>query len=449
MLLIDLAVRAGDLRAHYTDFGLAPSADLGVYTYRTIWTLHALASPYPTAVALLFALAALFAIALIAGWHTRLATLGSWLLVANLQYRNPALVFGGDVMLRMMLFWGLFLPLGARWSLDARRDPERFPRANGYVSVATAAFILQLLLVYVFSVLNRTGPTWWNGDALFYALHFDQFATAAGIWLREHGAWLGPMTLVAIWFEALAPLLALMPIANGVFRTLAVVLFLGFHATLALLFAIGIFPLSFGVAWIGLLPTWFWQRVGNGGDPRLDRASPRQGGLSPFASALAAIALAFVLLSNLSTVRGGALAAYFPKNWDLPAQLVWIDQLWGLFSPDPPIYDGWYAFMGVQRDGTEVNPFWRGAPVGFEKPPVVADTMNIRWREFFFRLQRDAKDPRWPAFGRWLCRAWNEDHTGPAHLERAYVYFVEETTVKPAPQRGAILTVLAQECAAE
>ena len=61
-------------------------------------------------------------------------------------------------------------------------------------------------------------------------------------------------------------------------------------------------------------------------------------------------------------MRGGALAARFPQNWDLPAQLVWIDQLWGLFSPDPAIYDGWYTFMGVQRDGTEVNPFWPERP---------------------------------------------------------------------------------------
>jgi hypothetical protein len=75
--------------------------------------------------------------------------------------------------------------------------------------------------------------------------------------------------------------------------------------------------------------------------------------------------------------------------------------------------------------------------------------MNIRWREFFFRLQRDANDPRWASFGRWLCRAWNERHDGPEHLDRAYVYYVEETTTLPVPRRGNILTLMAHECAAD
>lgn len=446
MLLVDLAVCAGDLRAHYTDFGILPRAELGLYTYRTVWTLHGFASPYPALVAALFAIAAGFAVALIAGWHTWLATFGSWLLLASLQYRNPALVFGGDVMLRMLLFWGLFLPLGARWSVDARRDPARFPHSNQYASIATAALIAQLALVYVFSVLNRTGPTWWNGDALFYALHFDQFASRFGVMLRPHEALLAPMTHIAIWFEALGPLLLVAPFANGPLRTLAVLLFLGLHVTLGLLFNIGIFPGVFSVAWIGMLPGWFWQRVGAREPDFGSQSTSGRWRWNGAREALAGTALAFVLLSNLSTVRGGALAERFPKNWDLPAQLVYIDQLWGLFSPDPPVYDGWYAFMGVQRDAKEVNPFWPDRPAGFEKPPVVSETMNIRWREFFFRLQRDEKDPRWALLGRWLCRAWNERHDGPERLDRAYVYYVEETTKRPAPQRGNILTLMAHEC---
>ena len=103
--------------------------------------------------------------------------------------------------------------------------------------------------------------------------------------------------------------------------------------------------------------------------------------------------------------------------------------------------------MGVTEDGSEVDPFWHGR-VSFLKPPVVSDTMNIRWREFFFRLQRDKNDPRWALFGDWLCRSWNETHGGPEHLLRVYAYYVEETTNRPATKADRTLTPMVHECEA-
>lgn len=436
-------MRAGDLRAHYTDFGILPRAELGFYTWRTVWTLHGLVSAWPEAVAALFVVAAAFAIALLLGWHTWLATLGSWVLLTSLQYRNPALVFGGDVMLRMLLFWGLFLPLGARWSLDARRDPARSPRSNRHGSVAGAALIVQVALVYVFSVANRTGPTWWNGQALSDALHFDLFASGLGISLRAHEALLAPMTHAAIWFEALGPLLLFTPVANGPARTLAVVLFVGFHATLGALFHIGLFPAVFATAWIGLLPSWFWERVTGRRDASNDVPRSPRG----FRDALATLALVLVLLANYASLRLDPLTPRATRAWEWPAQWIYVDQLWGLFSPDPPVYDGWYVVKGIRADGAEVDPFWHRDSVSFAKPAVLSETMNIRWREFFFRLQRDKRDPRWASFGRWLCRAWNETHAGPERLDRAYVYFVEETTRRPATKIDGTLTLMAHTCA--
>jgi hypothetical protein len=33
--------------------------------------------------------------------------------------RNPYILSGGDVLLRVVVFWAMFLPLGDRYSLDA------------------------------------------------------------------------------------------------------------------------------------------------------------------------------------------------------------------------------------------------------------------------------------------------------------------------------------------
>ena len=63
-----------------------------------------------TFAALLFLVAAAGAGALLLSYRTRLATLLSWVLLVSVQNRNPLLGQGGDDLLRMLLFWGLFLP---------------------------------------------------------------------------------------------------------------------------------------------------------------------------------------------------------------------------------------------------------------------------------------------------------------------------------------------------
>ena len=70
----------------------------------------------------LLAAQALVGLALAAGVVTRVAAVCSFLLVASVQHRAPLGPFAGDNLLRALLFWSLFLPLGARLSIDARGD---------------------------------------------------------------------------------------------------------------------------------------------------------------------------------------------------------------------------------------------------------------------------------------------------------------------------------------
>src|SRR5262245_64238108 len=101
--------------------------------------------------AILFVAAGVSALALLVGHRTRLATIASWLLFTSLNTRNPMVVLGADVLLRVVLFWAMFLPLGARYSVDrawlgATKDSR--PRV---LSAATVAYLLQIVLVYWFT----------------------------------------------------------------------------------------------------------------------------------------------------------------------------------------------------------------------------------------------------------------------------------------------------------
>ena len=50
----------------------------------------------------------------------------AWVLMLSLHNRNPVVLNAGDVYFRVLLCWGLFLPLAARCSLDRARSLSRF-----------------------------------------------------------------------------------------------------------------------------------------------------------------------------------------------------------------------------------------------------------------------------------------------------------------------------------
>src|SRR5579872_42470 len=179
----DLAVRATDLVAHYTDAGVLPRHVLRdlVLTSRPYFSIHTLGGSARFEAAL-FGVAALCALALLAGFQTRAASVACWFLTCSLHTRNPLILHGGDDLLRLLLFWALFVPLGAAWSVDARRRPRPSPVVYGSTcSWGTAGLLLQLCYVYLFSAALKSHPVWrHDGTAVYLALSIDQFTTPIG-----------------------------------------------------------------------------------------------------------------------------------------------------------------------------------------------------------------------------------------------------------------------------
>jgi hypothetical protein len=153
LIIADLIRRSRDLVAHYTDFGVLPRTALIEDYSRWRISLH-LANGTWEFQALLFVIAGVLAAALLLGYRTRVVTVASWFMLASLHSRNPALLDGGDVLLRVMLFWAIFLPWGARWSVDcAMQDQDKLPQCT--LSAATFAYAAQIVFMYWFSVLHK------------------------------------------------------------------------------------------------------------------------------------------------------------------------------------------------------------------------------------------------------------------------------------------------------
>ncbi|NES03254.1 MAG: hypothetical protein F6K22_10575 [Okeania sp. SIO2F4] len=110
IIIVDLIQRFPDIKAHYTDFGILPRGPLiEQFLNPWLWSLH-LFSGNVLFQGLLFTVAFICAIALLVGYRTQLFTILSWVLLAYLHSRNNIILNAGDYELRLLLFWGIFLP---------------------------------------------------------------------------------------------------------------------------------------------------------------------------------------------------------------------------------------------------------------------------------------------------------------------------------------------------
>jgi predicted DCC family thiol-disulfide oxidoreductase YuxK len=198
LLIVDWRLRWADLDAFYSETGVLPAGlarALATSPYQLSILDHVEA---PWAVRAVFGLGLACEIALLLGLRTRLAQVLVLVFFASVANRNAMIFHGGDAVLLTMLVWTAFLPLGARFSVDALRRALRDgvePRAaietrpqppiHGPASLASLAVLLEIGLIYFLTALAKSGETWRNGTAVYYALQLDQYATPFGRWLGE------------------------------------------------------------------------------------------------------------------------------------------------------------------------------------------------------------------------------------------------------------------------
>jgi predicted DCC family thiol-disulfide oxidoreductase YuxK len=271
LLLCDLLLRSFDLSDFYTDAGVLPRHDLLTISNKWYWSLHAAGGELWWQI-LLFTIAGIAAVALIVGYRSKLVALVSFVLLASLLNRNGLILQGGDQLLVVMCFWSLFLPLGARYSFDASLLPEfqHNPNSNvrredivqSYFSVATIVIVFQVLYLYIFTAIMKTGDAWLvRFDAAFYAVSLQHFATPIATWIKQFPPLLGLATRYVIAVEFVAPLLVLCPFFWPWIRLTGLLLLASLHVAFLLMLNIGLFPLIDFMALSLLLPGAAWAMV--------------------------------------------------------------------------------------------------------------------------------------------------------------------------------------------
>jgi hypothetical protein len=442
-ILVDLALRAGSLRAMVTDRGFLPRGALDPWMRETIFPLHLLSGSLRSQQALLAAAAAA-ALLLLVGRFTRIAALATWVLLVSLHARNPLILNFGDAILRVSTFWALFLPLGSRWSLDARR--ARGGRDPGPVcSVASAAFLLQVCFVYFFTAVEKSGPDWHrDGLALYYALHLDWMALPPAHWLRDQVLLTQLVTWATLAFEYVGPFLLLAP--AWPLRLLGVLGFWSLHLGISATLRLGVFPWVDIAILAAFLPREVWDAL-----ERPFRSAAVVAARAPAArpaaparlaaragSALLAALVAIVLLAN---VAGVSARVSLPESVARALRAAGLEQRWEMFSPDTPRLDGWYVMPGRLADGRLVNLSPHGPALDWAKPArIPADLPTARWGILLMHQLANQQANGWlrRSWVRFLCREWNRKHPPAEQLERVDVFLMLERTVPPGERQDVV-----------
>jgi hypothetical protein len=469
LLLLDLALRASDLAAHYTDVGVLPRSAFRPEAWDFLWSLHALSGATSFEAALL-ALQAAFAFAMLLGYRTFWATLGSAALLVSLHGRNPLLRDGQDDLLRVFLVWACLLPWGARWSMDRLAGRVWHPLTgvarDRVLGPATVGWVLQLLIIYWVSGIAKLESPWWtSGSALGDALSIGRYETSFGQWLRGFPALLQDGTFAIVVFELLAPFLLFFSGWWRPARGLVVGAFVCLHVGMALLFRLGLFPAMAIAVWLTLLPPGIWSAFeeqlgvnafGGAFAPELGARLPR--GRPLVATWLVGLGLTLVVLFNLTVV---APRVPVPRTAVWAARALGLQQFWSLFSPNPVtpfvMTDGWVELVAQLEDGTELDILGRGTPVRTTRPENVANTFaNRRWRHYVANVitpwplrseQRLTVEASRAAWLEWRCQSWNARAPPGRRARELRLVFLQqrlghpEDAPRPEILRRAVCTV--------
>lgn len=430
VVLTDLAIRFSDFDAMYSSSGFAPVELVQESQRSSTWSLYWLSASDAWQMSL-FAVAAIAAVAMLVGYRTRLAVIASWILLTSLQVRMPLVLNAGDTLLRVALFWSMFLPLGAAWSLDALRRKDRRDEPSGsqhrlmsmayvnpFCSAATFALIVQLSLVYWFAGWAKWNDAWLHEDALGNVFKFGLYGLPLGTALSHYPTLTMAFSRATVWFELLGPLLLFIPWQTARLRTIAIVGFVLLHLGIAVTMTVGLFSYAAFAVWMAILPSEFWNRW-----PalRLDEPAAGEQPVSPsawrtfgrFASPslmLTLIALAvYYNVANAIALRPVNSVDHAIRS---AAHVTALRQGWGVFGR-PPRRDSWFVYQARLKNGKLVDLLSGDDEILENKPPLASRQFtNHRWRKLHLRLRTDSSTPFRQSLADYMCREWNAAH-GP------------------------------------
>lgn len=439
VIVFDLVSRSLDMHAFYLDDGLLPRQALIQQHWYDRYTSIYMHSGDAVTLCALFVIAGLVALAFAVGYRTKLTHFLSFLFLLSLHNRSEIILQGGDHLLRLLCFWSLFLPLGAKYSIDSRSRPS--PTGHSYTSVVTLGVLLQIAFLYLFSAVQKlVDPLWLDGSAIMRALLLDDFATPLGVHLLGAELLLRITTWATLVIEAVLPLMLFSPIATGPIRLLLVLTYWALHIGIDEVLYVGFFTPVTLMAWTVVLPTCFWDwlqirfvRLHGAGSAVTKAPAPsaRLADSPAWIDARAPLLIAILLvvtIENLSHTPGHNFA--WPRPVSVVLSRTGFKQNWSMFTGLDHYERGWFIIPAKLADGSEVDLFRDAQPLSWRRPERPFGWISDnRWYKYYGRVSSPHFAFMQPYLGPYLCKTWNRSHDAHKQIEVLYVARVSQAPI--------------------
>ncbi|WP_375488831.1 HTTM domain-containing protein [uncultured Mycobacterium sp.] len=243
-----------DLHELFGPHGIAPQQPAGSFQ----WGLFAI---WNSDRALLIGWAVLLncSLALMIGWHSRLAALVVFVLILSFEHRNPSVWNSGDLLVRLEALFLALSPCGAALSLDQRRSTGMFWSAQQRPQWPVRLMQLQLSLIYLASALSKlNGSAWPEGTAVSYALRLqDMLLVPAPRWFANNALLMNAATWGTLAVEFSVAILVWNPRLRPWVLAAGVVM----HTMIMIAVAVGFFSLAMFVLYLAFVPSETAQRL--------------------------------------------------------------------------------------------------------------------------------------------------------------------------------------------
>jgi len=349
-----------------------PAASGGKWT---MWSLH-LASPSRIWSYALYIALVVTTLLFTAGIHTRWVTPVLYILTLSHIGRNSLLIYGFDRIVLVMLFWSIFLPISEHFSARTR---FRVANAESYriCSLASAALLLQIFMIYLHAGFSKYGHEWMDGTAVRTALCNPLLASDLGTLIKDSYLLSAISTYGTLIVEVVAPILMILPVTTVIWRVVGSLSLFGLHAGIALTMDLAWFPYACSAVVLSPMPYEQSERFFKA----LYRLLPRPlrvavdwirsigGHLGAWLCWITALIEVFLerLRRSLSVVliTVGLLASWiyfcaimvgsfaFVPRWLSSETALWgLGQSWSFFAPNPRNTESPVVIKGTFSDGS-------------------------------------------------------------------------------------------------